>query len=193
MDAVPARPRDGAARIERALRASAGGLTMQELAAATGRHPNALRRALAKLIAAGSVSAEGERRAGRGRPALRYRLAAAPATYAEDVAVGRRHARSLPVPRASGARGAVRATMTELGFAPRPDDRGGFELARCPLADVVTASAHGRRVCALHHGLLAGVAEAHGGALTAFAIRDPRSAPCRVAVADVPAPAAAAG
>jgi predicted ArsR family transcriptional regulator len=203
--------RDGAARIERALRAAGGGLTMRELVSATGLHENAVRRALAGLTARGAVDVEPERRHSRGRPALRYRhagspdepfrkflpllvelLDTSPATDDTAYAIGRTHAEATAARTPGGAREAVVSWLVTLGFAPRQHGasdtgRAEFRLHRCPFGEAVTSSPGGRRICALHHGLVAGVAEANGGTLQEFVINDPRLEPCRVAVLDTPA------
>lgn len=199
--------RDSAERIERALREAADGLTMRELVTATGMHENALRRSLARLAARADVSVEPEQRNSSGRPALRYRLAEAPdapfrrflplllellaaVPVSDEAAYAVGHARAEQGAGASASE-AVRSSLAGLGFAPRA--RGGtragttrLELGRCPFSEIVTSSSEGARVCALHHGLLAGVAEAQGGRLREFVINDPRSAPCEVAVLDAP-------
>lgn len=50
-------------------------MTVAELAAATGLHPNTTREHLQRLISAGFVSAEPEHHDAKGRPNLRYQLA----------------------------------------------------------------------------------------------------------------------
>ena len=67
----------------------------------------------------------------------------------------------------AGAREAIVDSLVTLGFAPvglvrRAPGRHVLDLTRCPFTDAVTASPNGRRVCHLHHGLLAGVAAASG-------------------------------
>jgi predicted ArsR family transcriptional regulator len=82
-----------------------------------------------------------------------------------------------------------------LGFAPveRVGDGQGvtLELTSCPFADAVTSAANGRQICHLHHGLVAGIAAATGGALEEFAINDPRVLPCRVRFRELATGAAA--
>ena len=204
----PKQPRDSPARIDRALRDAADGLTMRELVVATGLHENALRRTLARLTANGTVYVEPQRRQSRGRPTLRYRhagtpdapfrkflpllldlLADSPTSNDAAYAIGRSHAEPATIVAPGAAREAVKSSLITLGFVPREQGTGEtgtaeFVLSRCPFGDAVTSSAQGRRICALHHGLLAGVAEANGGELREFVINDPRVAPCRVAVLD---------
>jgi predicted ArsR family transcriptional regulator len=74
-----------------------------------------------------------------------------------------------------------------LGFDPsreRTDEDGATRLTlrSCPFSEMVTASAAGGRVCALHHGLLAGVAAAHAGTVESFTVNDPRKLPCELSV-----------
>jgi predicted ArsR family transcriptional regulator len=54
-----------------------GGLTIDELAEATGLHPNTAREHLHRLIAIGLVRADPQLRGSRGRPTLRYRVESA--------------------------------------------------------------------------------------------------------------------
>jgi hypothetical protein len=82
---------------------------------------------------------------------------------------------------------AVAGLLVTLGFHPRrlgdtPSGGTCFALTRCPFSEAVTSGVHGDRICALHHGLLAGISEAHGGELEVFAINDPRIRACEVAV-----------
>jgi predicted ArsR family transcriptional regulator len=178
---------------------------MRELVAATGLHENAVRRALARRTARGDVHVEPEPRRSRGRPRLRYRLAdspdepfsqflrlllelvgCSPASDEAAYSIGRARAEAVTQGSASEA---VKRSLAGLGFAPRrrPATEAGvseFALSLCPFSEAVTSSAQGGRICALHRGLVAGVAEARGGALREFVINDPRSAPCRVAVLD---------
>jgi predicted ArsR family transcriptional regulator len=150
----------------------------------------------------GDVRVERQRSGARGRPLLRYRLvgaadepfkavlpmllelldssgASAGAAYAGGFAPG-----NAATPR-SGTREAVVSSLVTLGFAPveqAPGDTPGvtLELTSCPFRDIVTGSPNGRQICHLHHGLIAGIAAATGGALDEFAINDPPAVPCRV-------------
>ena len=197
--------RNGPQRIREALARASDGLLVGELVASTNLHENAVRRALATFVARGDVIIEREAPRARGRPPHRYRLAGgadepfrhlvpmlldlldstgAPAEAA--FAVGRAHAERTPGYGRGSAREAVIESLVMLGFAPVERASPGatgvtLDLTRCPFADAVTASANGRQVCHLHHGLLAGVAAAGAGELDEFVINDPRVAPCRVA------------
>ena len=91
-----------------------------------------------------------------------------------------------PASDSGSTREAITKSLVQLGFAPveQPSsspERTTLDLTRCPFSDPVTASANGRQICELHHGLLAGIAIAAGGALDEFVINDPRAFPCRVA------------
>jgi predicted ArsR family transcriptional regulator len=84
------------------------------------------------------------------------------------------------------ARDAVFSSLADLGFAPveePPGDPGKGTtticLSRCPFADVVQSPPAATRLCALHHGLIAGVAEAGGGCLEEFTIVNPKTGCCR--------------
>ena len=194
--------RDGAARVREALASAGGGLLVSELVASTRLHENAVRRRLATLVAEGSVLVERQSSGARGRPRLRYRLVGTAdepfkqlvpllldlldSPGASAYGIGLSHAERAPAPAYASAREAVVESLVKLGFAPveRPSATPGrttLDLTRCPFSDSVTASANGRQICQLHHGLLAGVARAGGGALDEFVINDPRTGPCRVA------------
>jgi predicted ArsR family transcriptional regulator len=200
------RTRDGAARIERALGDAPAGLTMRELISLTGLHENAIRRTLARLTGGGSVHVESERRPARGRPALRYRRAGAAdesfrrflplllerleraSVTAEDAfELGRARGAGMPHAPGAGAPYAVAGLLVQLGFdparsGPRTDGAQRLTLRSCPFSEIVASAPGGDRVCALHHGLLAGVAEANGGELESFTVNDPRALPCELEV-----------
>ena len=200
--ASPSRKRDGRERVRRALADAASALSARELVAATGLHENAVRRILKSFVTSGHVSIERETPRARGRPSLRYQLVgAADAPFrrlvpmlldllgqsggAEDAyAAGRRHGESEAGGRPAGARDAVVDSLVTLGFAPEARAAGPgrhvLDLTRCPFTDAVTSSPNGRRICHLHHGLLAGIAAATGGEVDEFVINDPRVVPCRV-------------
>jgi predicted ArsR family transcriptional regulator len=186
-----------------------GGMTAAELAAALGVHPNAVRKHLPALAAAGAVGARREATGRRGRPATRWRSAG---PRHEQAAV-RRLARMLVelVGEIGGAdegrleefgarqagglggapdgRAALLDVLTDMGFAPREttaasDARAGraeVVLDHCPFADAVEAG-EGRLVCALHRGISRGLVERTPGArLTGFEARPPVAAGCRIA------------
>lgn len=197
----------GADRILRCLREADEALTVPQLVEHTRLHENAVRRNLKRLEERGDVHVQRNEPgpARRGRPALRYRavgsrdtpyrellplllalLAGADVGQDDVYRTGRAHGRaSAPV---GDTRGATLRSLTEMGFAPTDAAHAGtpqgvdtYLLTACPFADVVTRPG-GRRLCALHHGMLAGVAEARGGRVEEFAIVDPNVDHCRLVV-----------
>jgi predicted ArsR family transcriptional regulator len=202
MDHVRQR-RNAPARLREALATTRGGLSVRELAAVTHLHENAVRRTLAALVEQGEVRSEQQRSGARGRPLLRYRLVGAAdepfkavlpmlldlldapefpagAAYASGFAHGSAAAG------AGSTREAIVSSLVNLGFAPveRPGGGAGagiaLDLTSCPFRDAVTGSRNGRQICHLHHGLVAGIAAATGGALEEFVINDPLVQPCGV-------------
>jgi len=179
---------------------------MRELVSVTGLHENALRRSLGRLVAGGSVHVEPQRRASRGRPSLRYRRAGtadepfrhflplllelvdrAPGADADAYEIGRAHGAATAFGACGSAPDAVARLLVTLGFDPQrqrdsASDGTRLSLARCPFSEAVISGRRGTRICALHHGLLAGVAEANGGELQSFTINDPRVRPCELSV-----------
>jgi predicted ArsR family transcriptional regulator len=197
--------RNSAARIRHALATASSGLLMSELVASTSLHENAVRRTLAKLIADGAVIVERQPSRARGRPRLRYRLVGtadepfrqlvpmlldlidASGTSAETAyEIGRAHAERASARTFANTREAITESLVRLGFAPieqssTSTERTVLDLTRCPFStEVVAARPEGRQICQLHHGFLAGVAEAADGVLDEFKINDPRALPCRV-------------
>lgn len=208
-------PRTRAAILEM-LDGSPEGMTAAALASALGRHPNGVRRQLRALISEGSVGAEREVSGRRGRPAVRYHVAGerreAVATQqlasmlvelikqigpdeSEVEEFGRRQARRLAATR--DGRDALLGLFTTMGFAPRETTpaaaarAGDLEvvLGHCPLAGSVRAKG-GKLVCVLHRGLSRGLVEmSPAGRLTAFEIRPPERAGCRLAAQGLRPPA----
>jgi predicted ArsR family transcriptional regulator len=186
------------------------GAGAQVIAKRVGLHPNAVRRHLQALAAAGVVATEPAMPTGPGRPRLRYRLAdmQAPriAAHQELVrllvayitrtgadagdleAFGRSQGAFLAV--GAGA-DAIAESFARLGFAPHEtgsaDDRAhgrlGMRFEHCPFSDAVMAPG-GELVCRLHRGLAEGIVAAAvpGGRLTAFQPQDPVRAGCGVEV-----------
>lgn len=204
--------RDGDERVMRAL-GDAGpgaGLTVAELSERTGLHPNAVRRNLARLVPGGRVQVDrsGPRTGARGRPRLRYRAVASEAMAYRELmplllalltgeggasvdarADAYRTGREYGLANAPDGDPveAVFASLAALGFAPEPDPGPPgagprIALTRCPFSDTIPHPG-GRALCALHHGILAGVAEARGGELVRFDVVDPRTGHCQAAVA----------
>lgn len=190
-------------------------MTTRELAHALGLHPNGVRKQLSALVADGSIDAEREMSGRRGRPAVRYRAAeegreAVAARRLGSMLVelvaeigpdeelveefGRRHADRLGARR--DGRSALLNQLTTMGFSPREttglrSSRSGhldIVLGNCPFASAVEARG-GQLVCALHRGLSRGLVEMTPSArLTAFEIRPPKRAGCRLAAEGLPLP-----
>ena len=201
------------------LEASPAGMTAAGLASALGRHPNGVRRQLRALTRDGAVGAEREVSGRRGRPAVRYRVAGerreALATQrlasmlvelvreigpdeGEVEEFGRRQAARLAT--TPDGRKALLDLLTTMGFAPRETtpaaaSRAGcveVVLGHCPFAGAVRADG-GKLVCVLHRGLSRGLVEmSPGGRLTAFDIKPPERAGCRIAAEGLDPPTAAA-
>jgi predicted ArsR family transcriptional regulator len=185
-------------------------VTVAELTEHVGLHHTAVRQHLAKLVAAGLVVEDVERRSTRGRPRLRYALDPASAERWEPhgpyerlavllaealgsgespLEVGRRAGLGRALPESEGgAIGAIRAEMTRQGFQPSlRRRRGGIELVlgRCPFE--AAAVANPQAVCALHLGLAQGTAERVGGIeVEGLLPRDPRRAGCRLLLRPAP-------
>ena len=189
---------------------ASGPVTVAELTEHVGLHHTAVRQHLAKLVAAGLVVEDVERRSTRGRPRLHY--AADPASAGRwevhgpyerlavllaevlgsgdsPLEVGRRAGldRALPEPE-GGTVEAIMADMTRQGFQPSlRRRRGGIEivLGHCPFE--AAAVTNQQAVCALHLGLAQGVAEQVGGIeVEGLLPRDPRRAGCRLLMRPVP-------
>lgn len=191
-------------RLFHRIAAAAAPVTVAELTESAGLHHTAVRQHLSKLVAAGLVREEVERRSTRGRPRLRYVVDAAAAgrwsthgpyehlsvllaealrTGEEPVDVGRRAGRARPRP-PTGERGAeaITADMARLGFEPSARrTRTGVEIVlhHCPFA--AAAAANPEAVCGLHLGLAEGMADVAGGVeVEGLVPRDPRRAGCRL-------------
>ncbi|HVW34318.1 MAG TPA: helix-turn-helix domain-containing protein [Acidimicrobiia bacterium] len=196
--------------IFRRLAGATGPLTVAELTDHVGLHHTAVRQHLAKLVAAGLVVEEAERRTTRGRPRLRYAVAPAAAgqwnvpgpyerlavflaealrTGESPEEVGRRAGHRAPAtPRAAGPVEAVADEMARQGFEPSLRTRRGaveVVLGHCPYR--AAALANPEAVCALHLGLAQGAAERVGGVeVESLVPRDPRRAGCRLLLRPVP-------
>lgn len=105
---------------------------------------------------------------------------------------GRRQAARLAASRDGGGddgRAALLDLLTTMGFSPRETTSvgraraGGLQvvLGHCPFAGAVRADKE-KLVCVLHRGLSRGLVEmSPGGRLTAFDIKPPERAGCRIA------------
>lgn len=178
-----------------------------ELTEHFGLNHNAIRQHLAKLVRAGLVVENRAPAGARGRPRLLYRvdpsvdgrwgatgpyerlsllLAEVTRTGAAPVEVGRRSALRA-VEAASSGDGetepvaALVDAMERQGFAPDVRVRGNrveFVLRHCPFQSAAMVDPD--TVCALHLGIVEGVAEATGGRVVIDELRprDPRRAGC---------------
>jgi len=206
-------------RIALLLAEAPDGLSAAEISAGTGLHHNVVREHLRTLASAGVVASEREKPKGRGRPSERYVLVddTAPQAAAHQelvrLMVGLLHEAGLTgeqaeaFGRAQGpalmdgdppGRSAIQARMARLGFAPREvssaaEARSGIldvRLEHCPFREAVLAPG-GEVICALHSGLVTGMAAASGpdARLAEFVAKDPRMAGCVVRLEGVPDPA----
>jgi predicted ArsR family transcriptional regulator len=180
------------------------GACVGELTEHLGLNHNAVRKHLARLVAAELVVQEHERRTTAGRPRWLFRLAPGTAvaeergyrrlavllaqtmaTGEDPVAVGRRAA-SGATPAGGGIEG-LAGRFAADGFEPvvrRRGSRTEVVLGRCPLADAAVANPD--VVCRLHLGIAQGLAETAGGLeVDSLTPRDPRRAGCRVLVSEV--------
>lgn len=157
---------------------------VKDLADRVGQHTNTVREHLDALVEAGLVRKELAKPQGRGRPALMYRavaqadggatpLAAAAALARQLVqlpqgaelasAAGRAWAQSIADDAAavgSGPPGVVE-TSRAMGFDPHPITRDHLVFRACPM--LAAARSNPAIFCALHAGLIGGLAEANGG------------------------------
>jgi predicted ArsR family transcriptional regulator len=166
---------------------------------------NAVRQHLAKLVDAGLILENVEKRAGRGRPPLRYTVD--PSTESRWGATGPYERLSLllseiirtadppvEVGRRAGRRerlGSIASAepvdelvgrMAQHGFEPtvsRDGDAIEITLQNCPFESAALADPG--TICELHLGLAYGVAERVGGlVIDELVPRDPRRAQCRL-------------
>lgn len=150
-----------------------------ELVASTGLHPNTVREHLQRLIDAGYVIAETERRTTRGRPRVLYTAATGTETTSSPVAMRRvqdaaRRGDLLRRVYADGAGGPLAADalhqidalvddLGDAGFDPLVDeDALTVDLTPCPHAPTAE---HRGTLCSVHVGLMDGVLAQAGGPL----------------------------
>lgn len=173
--------------VEQSANEHGGSASVAEIAAATGLHENTVRGHLARLHVDGHIRPKPTAPSGRGRPMLRW-AAVAPeelhpyaglaATLADALAesapeasaIARRAGvawgTALAAARSAsdGPRGLVLEVMREQGFAPdeETEDEHGTVIAlrRCPL--LAAASGRSDVVCAVHEGMIEGIANADG-------------------------------
>lgn len=185
--------------------------TTEELAALLQLHPNGVRVHLDRLREAGLVERDRERRP-RGRPRDRGTVSPTarpggdrPTDYSglarwlvramtladldagEVEAAGERIGRDLVPDDAPGTPPEqMDAVLAALGFAPTreagPDGTLTWCLGNCPYRDVVRERQP--LVCALHRGMTRGLLETLDpeATLSAFVVRDPDEAGCRIEV-----------
>jgi predicted ArsR family transcriptional regulator len=191
-----------------ALASNADGLTVSQLVGLLGASDSQVRRKLSALVAAGAVTTLKDDPAGPGRPTLRFRLAPTTSAWPELVrllvaVVGNNQEHELALMDLARDRGAeigegqfpdrIIEAMAGLGFSPRDrstrqdakDDAYRFSFQSCPFRDAVTADG-GRAVCAMHRGMLEGMASAVGADVDEFVPRDPIVAGCEVRVRALP-------
>jgi predicted ArsR family transcriptional regulator len=185
-----------------ALAGNAEGLSVSELVGLLGASDSQVRRKLSALVAAGAVTTLKDDPAGPGRPTLRFRLAPMTSGWPELVrilvaVVGTNHEHELQLMELARERGAsigdgefpngIIDAMASLGFSPRDrssrqdakDDAYRLSFQSCPFRDAVTVEG-GRAVCAMHRGLIEGMASVTGGEVDEFVPRDPIVAGCEV-------------
>ncbi len=174
---------------------------VEQVVAAVGVHHNSVRRHLERLCEQGLVRKVSEARVAPGRPRHLYIGIASEADAVELTArllaeAVRRHLTPREVGRSAGARTAtehageltgseaIAHEAMRLGFEPCIEQATGdtrLVLRHCPLHAI--ASAEPSAVCALHLGLLEGVAAAHPGTtVTGLDVFDPDNAGCVVHV-----------
>jgi predicted ArsR family transcriptional regulator len=156
-----------------ALGGSRDGLDTKQLAESVGLHPNTIRWHLGRLTDAGLVQARPERRRGRGRPSVAYRLTGEGvgrgrddyrllATMLTDVVAGDRDGEARAYE--AGVRWGRHLKQAEPDLElPELLDREGFaaeqngdrvEMRRCPFYALAESSP--QVICTLHRGLIDG-------------------------------------
>ena len=184
-----AEPADTRDRVLAAIRTAPAPPTVDELAASLGLHRNSVRLHAAALKDAGLVTQGSRPSHGRGRPQTTYRTSRRGAwTGRRDYRLlaslllselgGNDFQRSVAAERVGrswgrgmAARGyddddnttsdRVVGVLDELGFEPTTiSSAGEFELRNCPFRELVDS--HGGAVCALHAGMLDGLAGQDG-------------------------------
>jgi predicted ArsR family transcriptional regulator len=173
-----------------ALRTASGPTGLVRLAEDLGIHVNTVRFHLTRLLETGQVEQVEPERSGPGRPASLFRavarmdldgprrfrvlaeilaqsLAARPRPARHAAEAGRAWGRRLPAPaRRKNPVNHLVAVLDDLGFAPeqRGGDRMRIGLRHCPFLEL--AQTHRAVVCPVHLGLMRGVLEAAGAAVT---------------------------
>ncbi|MFC4139948.1 MULTISPECIES: metalloregulator ArsR/SmtB family transcription factor [unclassified Microbacterium] len=158
-----------------------------DLVAATGLHENTVRGHLERLLADGHITREQEAPSGRGRPSLRWHAVGSDGTapyagLAVALAEGLARTSDQPAQEAKTAgriwgaqlaqdraeadpRALVLEVMREQGFAPDASTGEQTVLRNCPL--LAAASRRSDVVCAVHEGLIEGLARTRAEGATA--------------------------
>jgi predicted ArsR family transcriptional regulator len=179
-------------RIYTWLREQAAPVCISDIAAEFQLHPNTVRPHLERLREAGLVRLDATPRGSVGRPQHRYTAVhaeielhrqgegyellatmlaglccRASVDTAEAVSTGREVGNRLAAGLYddAGPLAAVEGTMAHLGFEPNVDPPC-VQFTACPFRSL--AEEHPELVCALHHGITSGVAEAAGGRVHEF-------------------------
>lgn len=143
---------DSRGRVRAAVDAAAAPMTVEQLADATGLHPNTVRGHLDVLLATGSVGREAAGSNGRGRPRWLYRSAAQDANpfqfLAQALTVQLARADSVAIAEAAADRWAE--ALPELPLAFSPDEavaeatdalnRLGFNAIASPVGDAIAVT-----------------------------------------------------
>ncbi len=144
-----------------------GALTVDELAQATGLHPNTAREHLHRLIAVGLVRSEPILRGVRGRPVLRYR--ASGAVPAPQGPASARPASQRPAPHRPQQLAALDEHLGRCGFDAAVDpDAGRLTMRDCPFAAL---SEGNPQVCEVHRTLIADALRSTPGPVRAGRLR----------------------
>ena len=130
-----------------------GALTIDELARATGLHPNTAREHLHRLIAVGLVQSQPILRGARGRPQLRYRASGATDAVAARPAHPERRAAAPPAASVARQLAGLDEHLGRCGFEGTVDaDAGRLTMRDCPFAAL---SEGNPQVCEVHRTLIA--------------------------------------
>lgn len=153
------------------LRERAEPVGVQEVADATGLHPNTAREHLDRLVAARFVERTAERRGTPGRPRWRYALVRRPAAAGADELFRRAYLAAPPSwepadPDARRQVAALELHLDDLGFDPELEPATEtVHLRRCPYAAL--ARERTELMCQVHLELVQDVLEVEGGPVTA--------------------------
>lgn len=187
-------------RVLIALESGQSAQTVQDLAAATGLHPNTVRAQLEVLVATGAAQREAVPSTGRGRPRHAYRRLDGASPYqhlaealtgqlldlADDAAVRQtadRWAKLAAIPRTvHGPEEAVDLVVSELadlGFGAEADSLGdSIVLRSCPYADL---AAQNGLICDIHAALITRLLDSTGQGVTMRTLEiEPRPGTCVV-------------